>query len=123
VAKWMGSGDGGLEPATHIEEEFGEDDIPPEDWSEWEWILSPSEEFLQKHSQWQMEKTESELNTLRGPSSQVCVGNYIYTTCNIYVNSHSSFRLHFFACKRGRSMKCIPNVTFSCSSDYDLTSC
>lgn len=32
--------------------------------------MSPAEEFLQKHSQWQMENTLNELNTLRGASSQ-----------------------------------------------------
>lgn len=71
VAKWMGNGEENDIP-TQIDE-FEEGDIKPEDWAEWEWILSPSEEFLQKHNQWQMEKTESELNILRGTSAQVCI--------------------------------------------------
>lgn len=68
VAKWMGGYD---DTAYQFPmKDNGEIDLTPEDWSEWEWILSSSEEFLQKHNQGQMEKTESELNILRGTSSQ-----------------------------------------------------
>lgn len=77
VAKWMGPGDVDNGSTSHMEGEF-EEDMTPEDWSEWEWIMSPSEEFLQKHNQWQMEKTESELNTLRGTSSQVCISFHVH---------------------------------------------
>lgn len=73
MAKWMG----GTYDETTIHQlpmdngQVEELLLTQEDWSEWEWILSSSEEFLQKHNQGQMEKTESELNLLRGPSSQV----------------------------------------------------
>lgn len=72
MAKWVG---GQEETQIHqlpMDNEANDfEEFTQEDWSEWEWVMSTSEEFLQKHNQWQMEKTESELNILRGTSSQV----------------------------------------------------
>lgn len=60
VSKWV-VGDGNLEQTSTLLT----NDIEPEDLQEWEWVLSATEEFLQQHAQWRMEKTVNELNSLR----------------------------------------------------------
>lgn len=69
VSKWIVGEDGAVREPSEDDDEFVV--CAPEDWSEWEWVMSPTEEFLMKHSQWQIQKTESELDTIRGASSQV----------------------------------------------------
>jgi len=42
--------------------------ITEEDWADWEWVMSSSEEILQRHTQSQIDKTEKELSNIRGNS-------------------------------------------------------
>jgi hypothetical protein len=61
-SKWIGNNNPDLlVPDIHPQ-------APPDDLSEWEYILSNTEEFLQKHTEGQIQKTASELNSLRGAS-------------------------------------------------------
>lgn len=118
VAKWMGNGE--ELSATQVEGEFGEEDMTPEDWTEWEWIMSPSEEFLQKHSQWQMEKTESELNILRGTSSQFRLRpHFLLSATRTIASASTSDRLDLqTTLDSGKRSKVIADVVKQYENDW-----
>ena len=107
MSTWMSNGSQNIEAPIHIEGKF-EEEIHSEDWSEWEYVMSPSEEFMQKHNQWQIQRTETELNTLRGTSSQVCIAlSPTHHTVHHTFLHHVSFQY----CEREYSMN--SNTIFS----------
>jgi len=66
VSRWFTKAtfeEGGGEQRNQTNEEFR-----TEDWTDWEWVMSSTEEVLQKHRQSQMANTEKELNSIRGNS-------------------------------------------------------